>query len=229
MSWHRRLPVTDNVGDRGELRLVRATIENKRFDCCGLSLSRERRSSFVDCVFRNLRLHRCSMGAAIFERCHFENIWVSDGPLAHGAVFLECRCRGSIRGVNFGFSDAGGIYEESMIRENLRRAVDSPYCLDLSEASCTSLAFAPGILAQRVRFRERQCLVLSANNLAEIAGALFRSTKDKNLQLLLVGASQVTSGQPVITLVEEDAQPRLDEYMATMARAGIEVRASSLC
>src|SRR5262249_42093113 len=102
MSWHRRLPVTDNEIDRGDLHLEGVTIENMRFDCCGVSVSKERRSRFVNCAFRNLRFHRCSMGSPVFEGCSFENLWASEGHSAHGALFLECKCSGTIKGIDFG-------------------------------------------------------------------------------------------------------------------------------
>jgi hypothetical protein len=229
MSWYNRLPVTDNVIDRGHLHLGGTTIDKKRFDCCGLSLSHSKRSSFTDCVFSNLRFHRCSMGTPVFERCHFENVWVSDGPSAHGGLFLECKFRGTIRGINFGFSDQGGLHADSMIKENLRRAASAPYCLDLSEATCTSLGFAPGILAEKIRFRERQCLVLSAKKLHEIVKVLFGATKDKHFHLLLVCCMQASPCDRAITLVEQEAESQLEEYIAAMVHAGIEVRTSPLC
>jgi hypothetical protein len=167
------------------------------------------------------------MGEAVFERCIFENIWVSDGPTVYGALFVECRCLGLVKGVNFGFSD-GGIYSEKLIKENMERARVATYCLDISQGECTSLGFDSALLAEKVRFRERQCLILSADNLTEIARALFGSTNDKDLQLLLVCALRVPCSR-ALTLVEQHAVPKLDEFIGVMEHAGISVRTSPLC
>ncbi len=229
MTWHRRLPVTDDEFDRGNLNLVGAAVENRRFDCCGVSLSRVKRSTFIDCTFRNLRLHRCSLGGAIFERCHFENVWVTDGHSARGSLFLECQFRGTINGINFGFSDEGGLHPESMIRDNTRRAANASYCLDLSEATCTALAFDSGPIAEKVRFRERQCLILTATNLAEVATRLFHTTTDRSLQLLLVSCMQSRISNGALALVEQEAEPRLNQLIEALEAAGIGVRTTPLC
>jgi hypothetical protein len=169
------------------------------------------------------------MGAPVFERCEFENIWVSGGHAAYGALFLECRCRGTIKGINFGFSDHGGFHPDSMIKHNMQRALAAPFCLDITEATCTSLCFDSQIFAEKIRFRERQCLILSAGKLREVANDLFRSTKDKSFQLLLIGAMQGTTSERAIALVEQSAEQHLDEYISAMKGAGIIVRTSPLC
>ncbi len=229
MPWHSRLPIVEHEFDEGDLHLIGTTIGDTRFNGCRLSASHEKRSTFVDCRFQNIRLHRCAIGAAVFERCQFENVWVSGNPALLGTLFLECQCRGQIKGVNFGFDDLDGSHAVSMIKDNLKRARKASYCLDLSNAKCEALSFQHDLLVERVRFRERQCLILSADDLPKRAKKLYHSTTDPNLHLILICCFQGIPIKRVLTLVEREAEPQLDEYITAIVQAGIKVQTTPLC
>jgi hypothetical protein len=131
--------------------------------------------------------------------------------------------------VNFGLSGKGSPNPEWMVKQNIELAASAPYCLDLSEAKCTSLGFDSDALVAKVRFREKQCLILWAENLSEIAGRLFRSTKDRDLQSLLVSCLRDGACERALTLVEHGLESRLDELVAAIEGAGIDVRTTPSC
>ena len=225
-----RKQLLSNQKDKGALRLRDQTIEGIRFEACALSNSREERSCFQNCQFINLESRKSVIGAAIFESCSFHNIIEEDLIVLYSALFLECKVSGKLSGFNIGFVD-DKLYLKELIEDNIRRAREVAFCLDVSDADLDNISFVGEEIADKVRLRSGQCLIMYRQNGfdADKLRERIKTIKNEGLKCVMAQAYRLRNSSKWLCSVPHDARPYFDELMAILKEHHISVHFEPLC
>ncbi len=184
-----------------------------------------------DCSFRHVKAVRSSLHAVVFRNCDFERIH-SDFTHTYTTLFLECRLRGRITGINFGIKVTEPFVPVAHLaayaEEHRRLLSTARYCLDVREAVLENAGFVGEEIAKRVIFAPGQCVIYRAEGLA---GRLDRIVKRVlHSPLLHAFATWVRDGERIAlgNLHPKMECIRLEEVLNLAHAEGIEVLETSL-
>ena len=220
----------EGTTDRGTLHLKDATIQGIRALGCGLSVGVERRSTFENCTFTNIHPSKCVVGYPIFRNCKL-------GPLKthlflYGALFLECKLQGVIKGGNFGLVPRWPVSSgerRRILNENLALLESARFSLDFREAVLGGTGIWDEALIRKVLFKRGQCLIYRGIGLRSKLKSAILETKERGIQAGLLPPLDEEPGLHLVCLEGTKGADHVAEIKRKVESLDIEVLEEPIC
>jgi hypothetical protein len=216
----------NSVVDKGGAHALGARIGPMTASGSVLSPSPLSRTSFENCAFSDVKVRKCVMGFPIFKSCTFRNV-ESDFLRCYGAVFLECRLEGRIRGISFGICPELEAIDEakkkSAAKEAMAMVKSSKYCLDVREAILSEVGFYGQAIARKVIFSKGQCVLFRGKDMPQKLESLAKNTKDRALQMALFTVVAPGESLHLVSMETCGTTERVDEIRSLLSKVDLEV------
>lgn len=202
--------------------------EHLTLEGCILWCSRDRRTTFENCTFRDIRIDGSAAPWAVFRQCHFEDIdGDGEATLLYNVALVECTAAGRIRNFNIGFMGGHPSPEHEaetrrLNAENLAMIDAGRFGLDIRNAELENCCLVGSEVLGRVLCRPDQAVIVTGEKPLETLVELGRAADLEKCPFadFFYGAPTSKTG---IMLVAKQFRADIPEIVRRMTMAGLTV------